>query len=60
MIEFPKMLYRGGDAEAEHKVVFDEAEEDAAREEGFAMVGEAQSEEVPKPRRGRPPKASDE
>lgn len=40
MQEFPKCLYQNGDAAAEFTIVADDAQEAAARDAGFAMVGE--------------------
>lgn len=64
MIEFPKMLYMGGNPSAEYRIVDGPEEEAEARAEGFAMTGEEEPEEegsanAEKPRRGRPPKASE-
>lgn len=41
MQEFPKCLYQGGDAGAEFTIVADEDQEAAARDAGFAMIGES-------------------
>ena len=59
VIEFPKMLYMGGDASAEYRIVNGAEEEAEARAEGFAMAGEDEAGAEVKPRRGRPPKASE-
>lgn len=38
-MEFPKMIYLGGEHGAEHRIVADQAEQDAAKEDGFLPVG---------------------
>lgn len=40
-MEFPKMIYLGGEHGAEHRIVADQAEQDAAKENGFLPVGTA-------------------
>ena len=40
-MEFPKMIYLGGEHGAEHRIVVDQAEQDAAKEDGFLPVGTA-------------------
>lgn len=42
-MEYPKMLYRGGDATADFVIVDDEAGEKAARSDGYAVIGEAEA-----------------
>lgn len=63
-MEFPKMIYLGGDLAAEWRIVADEAEQGAAAKEGFYPHGEGKkataepvADDQPK-RRGRPPKAA--
>lgn len=56
MNEYPKCIYRDGDAESEYVVVFNAEEEALKREEGYAMIGEEKAE-PDKPKRGRPRKA---
>lgn len=62
-MEFPKMIYLGGDLAAEWRIVADEAEQAAAANEGFYPHGEGkrpaaeQSDDQAK-RRGRPPKVA--
>lgn len=36
--EYPKSLYQGGDRDAEHAIVNNDAEEVTAREAGFKMI----------------------
>ena len=40
-MEFPKMIYRGGEHGAEHRIVADQADQDAAKEDGFLPIGTA-------------------
>ncbi|OWR28954.1 hypothetical protein CEE55_18150 [Stenotrophomonas pavanii] len=62
-MEFPKMIYLGGDLAAEWRIVADESEQHAAAKDGFYPHGEAKkvaadpmaNEQIK--RRGRPPKA---
>lgn len=62
-MEFPKMIYLGGDLAAEWRIVADEAEQASAAKEGFYPHGEGKkaaaepADDQPK-RRGRPPKAA--
>lgn len=62
-MEFPKMIYLGGDLAAEWRIVADEAEQAEAAKEGFYPHGEGKKaiaepvDDQPK-RRGRPPKAA--
>lgn len=56
--EYPKQLYRKGwDDLSDSVVVENEAEEEAARAEGFKMLSEDGGEEAPK--RGRKAKAAE-
>lgn len=57
--EYPKGLFRDGDALGECRIVLDKAQEEAVRAGGFRSIGESKEKlatEQPK-RRGRPPKA---
>lgn len=54
-IEYPKMLYIGGNPDAEWQLAQDIGHEAALREIGYCVVGEESKEE--KPKRGRPRKA---
>ncbi|KOQ78878.1 hypothetical protein ABW45_04735 [Stenotrophomonas maltophilia] len=63
-MEFPKMIYLGGDLAAEWRIVADEADQAAAAKDGFCPHGQGKkvaadpvADEQPK-RRGRPPKAA--
>lgn len=62
-MEFPKMIYLGGDLAAEWRIVADEEEQAAAAKEGFYPHGDGKkaasepADDQPK-RRGRPPKAA--
>lgn len=57
--EFPKALYQGGVLSADCFVVFDRDEEQAKRNEGWAVLGESlEKSEEPK-KRGRPKKVTD-
>lgn len=40
-MEFPKMIYLGGEHGAEHRIVADQAEQDAAKADGFLPLGTA-------------------
>jgi len=40
-MEFPKMIYLGGEHGAEHRIVADQAEQDAAKADGFVPLGTA-------------------
>lgn len=46
-MEFPKMIYLGGEHGAEHRIVADQAEQDAAKEDGFLPVGTALEGKLP-------------
>lgn len=39
-MNYPRMLYRGGDVHASYIIVFDEEGEKAARKDGFAIAHE--------------------
>lgn len=39
-MEFPKMIYLGGEHGTEHRIVADQAEQDAAKADGFLPLGE--------------------
>jgi hypothetical protein len=47
IVEYPKHLYLNGDRNAADRVVKDKDEEDAARADGFKMIGE---DEKPAPK----------
>lgn len=53
-MEFPKVIYQGGDPTAEYVVVNDKAEQDSMSAKGFLPIGQ-----TPEKRRGRPPKAKE-
>lgn len=57
--EFPKALYQGGSVEAECFVVFDAAEEQAKRGEGYGGPGESLEKSAEPKKRGRPGKVTD-
>lgn len=40
-MEFPKMIYLGGEHGAEHRIVANQAEQDAAKADGFVPFGTA-------------------
>lgn len=40
-MEFPKMIYLGGEHGAEHRIVADQAGQDAAKADGFVPLGTA-------------------
>lgn len=40
-MEFPKMIYLGGEHGAEHRIAADQAEQDAAKADGFVPLGTA-------------------
>lgn len=56
--EFPKLLYLGGDINAEYVVVNDEAEEDAAEGYEVANLDLVPGEAKVPTKRGRPRKAA--
>ena len=56
--EFPKSLYAGGDVTADSIVVFDAAEEEAKRAEGFIGPGESLEKSAEPKKRGRPRKVT--
>ena len=47
--EYPKCLYLGGAVDAHYCVVLDADEEQDARDEGYASVGELQAKAKTKP-----------
>lgn len=40
-MEFPKMIYLGGEHGADHRIVADKAAQDAAKDDGFVPLGTA-------------------
>lgn len=48
-MEFPKMIYLGGEHGAEHRIVADQAEQDAAKADGFLQLGETARAPAPAP-----------
>jgi len=48
-MEFPKMIYLGGKHGAEHRIVASQAEQDAAKDDGFLQLGETARAPAPAP-----------
>ena len=57
--EYPKGLFKGGDAQGDCRIVKNQEQETQARADGFLSVGESNEKPQEPKRRGRPPKAQE-
>lgn len=52
-MEYPLMLFKGGDITAEYRIVPNKAGEEAAQPDGFVRAGATKPDSKPKPK-GKP------
>lgn len=57
--EYPKGLFKDGDAQGDYRIVKNPEQETQARADGFLSVGESKEKPQEPKRRGRPPKAQE-